>query len=185
MKSKSKERPEADSPVAPKTGDQITLRRVSVRALTEAGWIAGDLHVPRFVEVAGFLNRDQDFLSLTDVFAEGRDDAMSYLALQRHAIYFFICVREEDPVEPDDLGIQDRHTVSCLMSVGSLKGSMVTKPGVRLSDRLARHRAFLSVTECKFRVRDPFSHEGFKEKHPLVFLNAEKIIGLAENGPPR
>ena len=159
-------------------------KRVSTRALTKAGWVAGDLHIPGAVRVADYLNRKHDFLTLTDVFTEGQDDSMPYLALQWHAVFLIVCPYDKEPLAAEEFGTLEHHKISCLTAVGSVSGLMATRPGVRLSDRLAHHRMFLTVTDCSYRVRDPFSHEVFEETHPFVFLNTDKIIGIAEEEPP-
>lgn len=184
MKAKSKRIEAGDQDAAPGVANELQLRRVSVRALCEVGWIAGDLHVPQQVRIADYLNRNRDFLNLTDAFAEGQDEEMPYLALQNRAIYFVVCTYDEEALAAGEFGVMEPRRIDCLIAAGTVSGLVAVKPGIRVSDRLANHRAFLAVTNCTYQMRDPYNGETFEEKRPCIFLNTDKIIGIAEAESP-
>jgi len=160
------------------------MRRVTVNALTDAGWVAGSLHVPLQVRLVDYLNRAPDFLSLTEVFMEGHAEAIAYLALQRQAIVFMLVEGQEESLSVEDTGIMDEHLVSCLFRMGSLKGKIMVKPGTRLSDVLAKQRKFIAVTECTYWLRAHQGGDASAKYGPFLLLNRDKIVGLSEHTAP-
>jgi hypothetical protein len=184
MKSKSKSLEEREQAAFASATKAEKPRRVSVRVLCEAGWIAGDLHVPQLIRIADYLNRNRDFLNLSGAFTEGQDAEMPFLALQHRAIYFIVCNYDEEALSAEEYGVMECREVDCLTAAGTISGLVAVKPGVRISERLANRRAFLAVTNCLYQVRDPYSRETFEEKRPCVFLNTDKIIGIAEAESP-
>ena len=159
---------------------QTTMRRVTVNALSDAGWVTGSLHVPLQVRLIDYMNRAPDFLSLTDVFMEAHTQGIPFFALQRHAIVFLIVEGQEEPQSVEDTGIVEEHLISCLLVMGSLVGKVMVKPGVRLSDALAKRKKFMPVTECTYRLRVPRTKDITEEYRPFVLLNCDKIVGLSE-----
>lgn len=158
------------------------LRRVTIKAMTDAGWITGTIHVPTSVRLVDYMVRAPSFLSLSDVYMQAHSKSLPFFALQRHEIDFMAIDGSEDPSSADDSQIMEDHSISCLLSGGILKGKIAVKPGLRLSDFLAKQRNLVAVKECAYRVRVPQSRGVADEFCPFVLLNSEKVIGLSERG---
>lgn len=159
------------------------MRRVTVNAMTRAGWAAGSLHVPQHVRLVDFLNRAPDFLSLTEVFMDRHKSEIPYLALQRQSILFLVVDPSEYNPAGEEAAIVEDHTVTCIFDVGRLKGRAPIKAAARLSDTLAKHKAFLPLHDCIFELRLPWSAEVIKERQPFVLLNCSQVVGLSERPP--
>jgi len=177
-----KSRHETETP--PPSGTPRNLRRVTVRALTDAGWIAGTIHVPVAARLVDYMDRAPSFLSLSDVFMEAHSKGVPFFALRHEAITFISVGGEEDASSTEDGGIMDDHSVSCLLPGGVLKGKVAVKPTFRLSDYLLKHHRFVPVRVCTYHVRVPQTGAVANEAADFVLLNAQKIIGLSERGDP-
>ncbi len=158
------------------------LRRVTLKAMTDAGWIAGTLLVPSSVRLVDYMERAPSFLSLSEVFMQAHSKGLPFFALQRNAIEFMAIEGAEDPSSAEDTQIMEDHSISCLLTNGTLKGKIAVKPGLRLSDYLTKHHKFIPVKECSYNVRIPQSRSVAEEFSAFVLLNSERIVGLSERG---
>jgi hypothetical protein len=156
------------------------LRRVTIKAMTDTGWITGTIFVPASVRLSDYMVRAPHFLSMSDVFMQAHSKGLPFFALQRNAVEFMAIDGNEDPASAEDTQIMEDHSISCLLSGGILKGNIAVKPGLRLSDYLAKHNEFVPIKECTYRVRVPQSREVAEEFCAFVLLNSEKVIGLSE-----
>lgn len=160
------------------------LRRVGVKAITEAGWVAGTLHVPTSVRLADFLERAPNFLSVSDVQMPSRSNERPFFALRRSSIEFLVVDGEEDPTSANHTQIMEDHSVLCLLPNARLRGTIAVQPGFRLSDYLARDTPFIPVTGCTYQVRATDVNAAAKESAAFVLLNSEKVIGVSERDDP-
>ena len=153
---------------------------VPARILTPAGWIVGKLHVQADSRIVDFLDRTPEFFSLVDVILEGRPKVVPLFTLQRSAILFLIA-ETENSLESDRKPRQlVEHPISCLLENGMLYGRVKIITGVRLSEYLSRHKGFVLVRDCHFRLRNPWEDRIIDHREPAVLLNPEAVIGVSE-----
>ena len=156
------------------------MRRVTVNAFTEAGWVAGSVHIPGQIKLADYLNRASDFLALTEVFMEAQAVEIPFFALRRGAIHLLTSGELDEPQVPDGMIPLEEHNISCILSLGRLKGIIRTKPGIRLSDILAKQKTFVAIANCTYEIRSPQTRKINREEHSLILVNCGSIIGLSE-----
>jgi len=160
------------------------LRRVTIKAMTDAGWIAGTLFVPSAARLADYMERAPSFLPLSDVFMQAHSKRLPFFAVQQSAIEFIAVEGAEDSSSVEDTQIMEDHSISCLMAKGMLKGIIAVKPGFRLSDYLAKHHRFIPIKDCTFRVRGQQSESVDEESSPFILVNSERVIGVTERSNP-
>ena len=164
--------------MAPDT--QINRRRLTIKAMTDAGWVAGTLHIPSAVRLVDYMERAPGFLPLSNVFMQAHTKRIPFFALQQHAIEFMAIEGDEDPSSAEDTQIMEDHSVSCLLTKGILRGKIAVKPGFRLSDYLAKHHHFIPLRSCTFQVRAPNSQSTVDEHAAFILLNPARVIGFSE-----
>ncbi len=164
--------------MAPDT--QINRRCITIKAMTDAGWVAGTLHIPSAVRLVDYMERAPGFLPLSDVFMQAHTKRIPFFALQQHAIEFMAIEGDEDPSSAEDTQIMEDHSVSCLLTKGILKGKIFVKPGFRLSDYLAKPHQFIPLQSCTFQVRASKTQQPADEYAPFILLNPARVIGFSE-----
>ena len=160
------------------------LRKVIIKAMTDAGWVAGTLHVPSAARMADYIERAPGFLPLSDVFMQRHSKRLPFFAVQQSAIEFMAIEGGEDSSSVEDTQIMEDHSISCLMTKGMLKGTIAVKPGFRLSDHLAKHHKFIPIKECTYQVRGQQSKSPVEESSPFVLVNSDRVIGVTEKSNP-
>ena len=160
--------------------ERTAVELVPVRIFTPAGWIVGKLHLSGEWRMVDFLDHTQEFISLADAILEGRPKVIPLFTLQRSAI-LFIVVESVEGLESDK-GPRNlvEHPVSCLLENGTLYGRVKILKGVRLSDYLSRHKGFVLVRDCHFRLQNPWEDGGIDHREPAVLLNPQAVIGVSE-----
>lgn len=156
-------------------------RMITARILTQAGWVAGSLHVPGSVRVVDYLDRRQsNFIPMTDVILESSDNPIPFLDMHRNAIDFIAVPDAQELASVRESGIPVEHHVACLLRIGYLNGVIRVRAGMRLSDFLDHSRGFVPIFDCEYNVRDPWSNKVFKEHEPHLLLNTQAVIGFSE-----
>lgn len=164
--------------MAPDT--QMNRRCITIKAMTDAGWVAGTLYAPSAVRLVDYMERAPGFLPLSDVFMQAHSKRIPFFALQQHAIEFMAIEGDEDPTSAEDTQIMEDHSVTCLLTKGILKGKIFVKPGFRLSDYLAKHHQFIPLRSCTFQVRASKSQPLVDEHSAFILLNPARVIGFSE-----
>lgn len=150
---------------------------VPVVVFTPAGWIRGTFHVPKVKTLLGFLNLQEEILKLTEVILPGTSQAQPFLALHKSAALLVIPQRSNDPSMPG----RDRRLVTCLLSMGSVRGYLDVAETVRTSDFFLRSPSFIELQTCHVGPNpylDPAETAG--EPFPLVLVNARSLVGATE-----
>ena len=164
-----------------------TLRPIQVLAFTPSGWIRGTFHVPEVQNFLSFLNHQDELLKLTDVVLPGSQQTESFLGLYKSATLLVVPVGElRDPGPRPTIGTHESRLVTCLLSLGSIRGRLDVPEIQRTSDFLLRRPGFMELRHCHIGP-NPFllPEETQKESMPVVFVNTQALVGTAENTPPR
>ncbi|PCJ66175.1 MAG: hypothetical protein COA73_01635 [Candidatus Hydrogenedentota bacterium] len=153
---------------------------VPVQVLTSAGWIVGKLHIQKGWNIVNVLEHSTDFLTMTDVILEGRPKVIPLFTLRRDAILF---MKVEIRVSPPALqGPRHRveHSVSFVLHNGSLYGKIEIPTGVRLSTYLSRHKGFLIMQDCHYRIHNPWEKRVIDHTENQLLVNPDAVIGASE-----
>ena len=145
---------------------------------TSAGWLTGTLHVPVDIPLLSFLNRPDDFLTLTEVQLPWQRNPLPFLALQRNAT--LLVIPEVDEVEGATEGPVS-HQVSCLLQGGVVMGTLRLPHDERVSDRLTRRQRFFVLRDCTVGI--DANADGDRqtiEGTPAAILNGSRLVGVAE-----
>ena len=156
--------------------DRPAQRRLTARMWTSAGWLTGTLHVPIDVPLLSFLNREEEFLTLTDAQLPWQRKALPFLALQRNAA--LVVVPETEEVEGATEGPVS-HQVSCLLDGGVVMGTLRLPRDERVSDRLTRRQRFFVLRDCTVGI-DVDGGRQTIEGTPAAIINGRGLVGVAE-----
>ncbi len=161
------------------TGSYPQLRSIPILALAPTGFISGTIHIPAIKGLRSFLNGQDEILKLTDAMIPGSQVTFPFLALQKVATHL---IAPRATVEPEAGFANTRqHLVTCLLSMGSIRGYIDVLENVRVSDFLLRNHGFIEFKNCYLGPNpqvDPTNISG----DPLaqVFVNARSMVGVTE-----
>ena len=159
-----------------------TLNPVQVLVFTPSGWIRGTFHVPAVKGMLTFLNTQEEILKLTEVSLPGSKHILPFLALQRNASFLVVPQGGMDAMKPEIISVpRERRLVSCLFSLGSIRGRLDVPETLRTSDFLLRKPGFIELNQCHIGPNpylDPKDTTG--EAIPLVYVNSHALVGTTE-----
>ncbi len=153
---------------------------VPVQVFTPSGWIVGKVHIQQGWNILNVLEHSADYITMTDVILEGRPKVIPLFTLRRHAILF---MKVEIRVAPPALqGARSRveHAVSFLLQNGSLYGKIEIPTGVRLSNFLSRHKGFIIMQDCHYRIHNPWEKRILDHTEDQLLVNPDAVIGASE-----
>ena len=129
-----------------------------------------------------FLNTQEEILKLTEVTLPGSKHIHPFLALQRNASLLVVPQSGMDALRPENNSVpRERRLVSCLFSLGSIRGRLDVPESLRTSDFLLRKPGFIELNQCHIGPNpylDPQETTG--EAIPLVYLNSHSLVGTTE-----
>jgi len=158
---------------------------VPVLVLTPSGFIRGTVHVPAMKNLRTFLNAQDDILKLTEAVIPGSLQAQPFLALQKNAVLLIVPQTGLEGMGSEPSARQKvQRIVTCLLSLGSIRGYIEIPDNLRTSDFLLHSPGFIEVRECHIGPNpylDPKETTG--EPLPLVLVNSKSMVGVTEEGP--
>ncbi|HNX30502.1 MAG TPA: hypothetical protein PKM35_02770 [Holophaga sp.] len=165
-------------PTSPSSRQQF----IPVLILAPHGFINGTLHLPTMKGLHAFLNASEEILKLTEVVLPGGSEAYPFLALQKSATHL-LAPREALDSEVNYMNTT-RRLVTCLLSMGSIRGYIEVLENVRVSDFLLRNNGFIEFKHC-YLAPDPQVNLKEVSGEPLaqVFVNARSMVGVMELAP--
>jgi hypothetical protein len=155
-------------------------RVAAVRVLTQAGWIVGNVQLSPAARLIDFLNQQGEFIALIDAFLEGRSKPLDEFALHKSSVYFLAAMDVAAPHSASQLGTIEDRAISCLLPIGSLFAKTRVNRETGTCQYFARQTGFVLVTECRYRVRDPWRNQILDDIEPALLLNSGAIIGISE-----
>jgi hypothetical protein len=140
--------------------------------------------VPEVQSFLSFLNHQDELLKLTDVVLPGSKQRCPFLGLYKNAM--LLVVPQGDPKDLKPLpqkGPRENRLVTCLFSLGSIRGRLEVAEIQRISDFLLRRPGFMELRHCHVGP-NPFLQieETMGETIPLVYVNTHALVGTAEEG---
>jgi len=152
---------------------------------TTSGYIRGNCHLPTVRNLRAFLNSGEEILKLTEVVLPGSPNPHPFLALQKSAaLLIFPGVSGASAETKIGARSSEGRMVTCLLSLGSIRGRMEMPEAVRTSDFLSRNPWFLAFHDCHLGPNpylDPKEEAG--EAIPMVLVNSRSLVGIAEEAP--
>jgi hypothetical protein len=155
---------------------------IPVIVFTPSGFIRGTLHLPAVKTLPSFLNAQDEILKLTEAVLPGSDQVHPFLALHKSAV---ILVIPQEGVELPKSGPsampRELRPVTCLLSLGSIRGHLDVPENLRTSDFLLRNTGFIEFHECFVGSTTYFDpSEATGAPLPLVILNSRNMVGVTE-----
>jgi len=164
-----------DSPRPPQTA-------IPVIVFTPSGFIRGTLHLPAVKNLQSFLNTQDEILKLTEAVLPGSDLVHPFLALHKSAI-ILVVPQEGVELPKPVLGAMPRELrpVTCLLSLGSIRGHLDVPENLRTSDYLLRNTGFIEFHQCYVGSTTYFDpSEATGAALPLVMVNSRNMVGVTE-----
>ncbi len=158
-------------------------RTIVSQILTTAGWVDGTFHILRHAKFVAQLNKEDEFLKITDVSFVGKKQKMPFFALQKDAAVLIVPPPTESDLILDTTEEKEAKHVFCVFEGGVISGTLMIRKGVRISDFLIKQKGFVLLKRCNLRLGD--LHEEFfvDEDHPSIIVNSSKILGVTEDEP--
>lgn len=151
---------------------------VTVVALTTSGFLSGIIHLPVTKNLRTLLNAPDEILKLTEAVLPGSAQVHPFLALQKSATLLVIPKSDPGLPKPETTA---RRLVTCLLSMGSIRGYIDVPESLRTSDFLLHSPGFIEFRECFLGPNphvDPKETSG--EAFPLVLVNSRSMVGVTE-----
>lgn len=155
---------------------------IPVIVFTPSGFIRGTLHLPTVKNLPSFLNSQDEILKLTDAVLPGSDQVHPFLALHKSAI-ILVVPQESVEIPKVTLGAGNREfrPVTCLLSLGSIRGNLDLPENLRTSDFLLRNPGFIEFHQCYVGSTSYFDpSEATGAPLPLVMVNSRNMVGVTE-----
>lgn len=155
---------------------------IPVIVFTPSGFIRGILHLPPGKTLQSFLNSQDEILKLTEAVLPGSDQVHPFLALHRSAITLVVPQGTLEAPKPAISGPQrEQRLVTCLLSLGSMRGYLEVPESLRTSDFLLRNTGFIEFHQCYVGSTTYFDpSEATGEPLPLVIVNSRNMVGVTE-----
>lgn len=152
-------------------------RTVSVRVLTDHGWVRGNVHPPKSALLADYLTRAGHFVRLTDVSILESGLELPFLALRKENIIMVVADTLESRTDSIPPSAQvANHVVHCLIARGSVSGNIALSGSVRVSDFFMNRSSFVAIRDVTLNLT---SGVGGAEM-PVAYLNTDMVIGVSE-----
>lgn len=161
------------------------LRPHQVLLFTPSGWIRGAFQVPDVQGFLSFINHQEELFKLTEAVLPGSPQVQPFLGLHKFAILLIVPVGGADPPRPEPSAVtRELRLVTCLLSLGSIRGQLELPAALRTSDFLLRKPGFVALHQCHLGPTPYLNpQEALGEALPLVFVNAEALVGITEEMP--
>lgn len=154
---------------------------VPVIVFTPSGFIRGTLHLPAVKTLQSFLNSQDEILKLTEAVLPGSDQVHPFLALHKSAITLVV---PQGAVEAPKVGMaapREQRLVTCLLTLGSMRGHLEVPESLRTSDFLLRNTGFIEFHQCYVGSTTYFDpSEATGAPLPLVIVNSRNMVGVTE-----
>lgn len=159
-----------------------TQNHIQVLVFTPSGWIRGVVHVPEVQNLFSFLNTSDEILKITDAVLPGTTAPHPFLALQKSAVLLVVPQPGQDLGKVENSPVpKERRLVTCLLTLGSIRGRLDVPEARRTSDFLIRSPRFIELHQCHIGPNpylDPKEAKG--EAMPMVFVNSSSMVGTTE-----
>lgn len=155
---------------------------IPVIVFTPSGFIRGTLHLPAVKNLSSLLNAPDEILKLTDAVLPGSDQVHPFLALHKRAILLVVPQESAELAKPVQAsGQRELRPVTCLLSLGSIRGHLDVPENLRTSDFLLRNPGFLEFHQCYVGSTTYFDpSEATGAPLPLVIVNTRNMVGVTE-----
>ncbi len=155
---------------------------VPVIVFTPSGFIRGTLHLPSVKTLQSFLNSQDEILKLTEAVLPGSDQVHPFLALHKTAITLVV---PQGPLDNPKVGLgtppREQRLVTCLLTLGSMRGHLEVPETLRTSDFLLRNTGFIEFHQCYVGSTSYFDpSEATGAPLPLVIVNSRNMVGVTE-----
>lgn len=153
-----------------------------VIVFTPSGFIRGTLHLPVVKTLPSFLNTQDEILKLTEAVLPGSDLVHPFLALHKSAILLIVPQGELEAPRPafGTLPLEPRQ-VTCLLTLGNIRGHLDMPENLRTSDFLLRNTGFIEFHQCYVGSTSYFDpSEATGAPLPLVLVNSRNMVGVTE-----
>ncbi len=151
-------------------------RAIGAHVLSLSRWIRGTFHLPKLRGFEEHLARGRTFFSLTNV-SLGPGASLDFLALRASTAHVVVPDASERDLRLAAAAGGVPRDVTCYLEHLAVHGAVELLPGVRTSDFLAHQQGFIPLRGC--RLVPPL--QGRVEPLPVVFVNAQSIVAVAED----
>ena len=152
---------------------QHHMRDIMCNFLTSAGWIRGNIVLPKSHALREHLETTRsEYLKLRDV--ELPTGNVPFFALLRDAVSLIVPAPESERLYAG-MGEGSSKRITCLMAAGLLEGNIALKKGVRVSDHIESRGSFIFMELCVL-------HSSTEETTlPVVIVNSKHIVGVTDS----
>jgi len=157
-------------------------RTVPVAIRSSAGWVTGRIHLDTSTSLLRHINESGAFFRLTDVMLPGEKRLRQFFAIHVRETAFVVPLDCEEEKGAREFASETlRHDVACLLPEGPMFCSFDVLAGIRVSDYLMNHTAFIPVRRCW--TPFPGLPGTLVEPVEFGFLNAARVVGVSEAEP--
>lgn len=162
-----------------------SLQPIQVLLFTPSGWIRGAIQVPVVQSFLTYINHQEELLKITDAVLPGSNQVHPFLGLHKFATLLIVPRAGLEAPRPEPSPIaRELRLVTCLLSLGSIRGQLELPVSLRTSDFLLRKPGFVALHQCHLGPTPYLNpEEATGEALPLVFVNAEALVGITEEIP--
>ncbi len=158
-------------------------RNVTVRVLTDAGWLTGAMSAPPKRSLADTLAQAPTMLSMADVWLPGQDFNLPHFALRCQSVQLILLEHGEEMREISGTFVRaSPQEVVVLVGSSVITGIAMVPQNLRVSDYFTRQRGFVSLTGATLRMRESGGRQAVLRQCPEILVNAERMVGVAESG---
>lgn len=155
---------------------------IPVIVFSPSGFIRGTLHLPAGKTLPSFLNAQDEILKLTEAVLPGSDQTHPFLALHKSAIILVVPQEGVEIPKPGPGAMpRELRPVTCLLSLGSIRGHLDVPENLRTSDFLLRNTGFIEFHQCFVGSTTYFDpSEATGAALSLVIVNSRNMVGVTE-----
>lgn len=154
---------------------------VSLRVLTESGWLSGSFLIAVNRRLVDTLNAGGDTIVLTNAFVPGGDTDLPFLGVRRDKMILVMPDEVETPSQHSGMFVATTaRSVVMLAGLASVSGVVDVPQNLRVSDYFARNRGFINVRECRLTVRNPHGGEQWTRDLDQLLVRGDALVAVSE-----
>lgn len=156
-------------------------RVVKVRALTDAGWLTGDMSAPPKRSLADSLAQAPNMLAMVDAKLPDHEFSLPFFSVRTHAVHLIMLEQAEKMAETSGAFVRATpQEVVVLIGDSTVSGTAMVPQNLRVSDYFTRQKGFVSLSRATLRVRESANRQAVLPQCPEILINTERMVGVAE-----
>jgi hypothetical protein len=154
---------------------------VSLRILTDSGWLSGMYLKLASRQLADSLNQGGDTVVLTNAFVPSGENEIPFLSVRRDKMVLIMPDEIEAPNQESGIFVAATpRKVVMLAGLASIAGTISVPSNLRVTDYFSRNHGFIVVTKLRLTVRNPEGGDQWTRDLEQILVRGDSMVAVSE-----